>query len=405
MDALGWTHLTAYAALNTHSLRPSANFGPYAVLFDTGFYATAFGPAMPFLAAAMGVSLSTAGLLLTALFCGSISASAALAGFGHRTDQRLVAICGLALIAAGIAGLAVVSAWPLGLAAALVLGIGDGLTVASAHMLVASAGGDLPRSMGRLNIIFAVGAAAGPLWAGLLLAGGAGRGLVYGGMVAVPALAALALRISPRVEAQAIEAHATPASNVPLRMAPVIWVMGSILLLYVGAEFGLGTWVSSYTQKAFGAGIAAGAVVTAGYWAALGVGRIAGNWILGRGMAATMLLGFAIAGGLAASLLLVLASGIFALGVLGALLAGLCFGPIWPCALGIASQDASPRVPAILVTVGNAGGLFLPLVQGAVLDSAGPRAGMAITAGLCAAMLALLLSGQRGERALPWRPA
>ena len=405
MDALGRAHLTAHAALNTITFRPSANFGPYAVLFDTGFYATAFGPAMPFLAAAMGVSLSTAGLLLTALFCGSIAASAGLAWLGHRADQRLVASGGLALIAVGIAGLAAVTAWPLGLVSALILGVGDGLTVAAAHMLVASAGGDLPRSMGRLNIIFAVGAAAGPLWAGFLLAGGAGRGAVYGGMVAVPILAALALRISPRIETPAIEAHATPASQMPLRMTSIIWIMGSVLLLYVGAEFGLGTWVSSYTQKAFGAGIAAGAVVTAGYWAALGVGRIAGNWILGRGMAATMLLAFAIAGGLGASLLLVLASGIFALGVLGALLAGLCFGPIWPCALGIASQDASPRVPAILVTVGNAGGLFLPLVQGAVLDSAGPRAGMAITAALCAAMLALLLSGQKASRALPWRAA
>jgi fucose permease len=112
-----------------------------------------------------------------------------------------------------------------------------------------------------------------------------------------------------------------------------------------------------------------------------------------------VLLALAITGGLAASLLLVLASGIFALGILGALLAGLCFGPNWPCALGIASQDASPRVPAILVTVGNAGGLFLPLIQGAVLDSAGPRAGMTITAALCIIMLLLVL-GRRGATTL-----
>ena len=405
MDALGWPHLAAHAELTARSFRPSPNFGPYAVLFDTGFYATAFGPAMPFLAAAMGVSLSTAGLLLTALFCGSISASASLAWLGHRTDQRLVAVAGLALIVIGIAGLGVVTTFALGLLSALILGIGDGLTVAAAHMLVASAGGDLPRSMTRLNIIFAGGAAAGPLWAGFLLAEGAGRGAVYGGMIAVPALAALALQMSPRVEAPASEAHAEPFGDQPLRLTRLVWVMGLVLLLYVGAEFGLGTWVSSYTQKAFGAGIIAGAVVTAGYWAALGVGRVGGNWMLGRGMAATTLLALAVIGGLVASLLLVLASGIFALGIAGALLAGLCFGPIWPCALGIASQDASPRVPAILVTVGNAGGLFLPLVQGAVLDSAGPRAGMAITAGLCFAMIALLVSGQQRSGGIRWRAA
>lgn len=399
MDAVGWTHLAAHHDLRS-AFRPTANLGPYAVLFDTGVYGTAFGPAMPFLAGGLGVSLSTAGLLLTALFAGSITASASIAWFGHRADQRLVALFGLALIALGLGGIGFATSWPLALASALVLGVGDGLTVAAAHILVASAGGDLARSMSRLNIVFAVGAAAGPIWAGALLAAGAGRGAVYAGMLAVPALAAAALRMRPRdTPAGAGAAPPDEGSIPPLRSSALLWAMGAVLLMYVGAEFGLGTWISSYTSQAFGAGVMAGALVTAGYWAALGVGRIVGNWLLGRGMRALVLLALAITGGLAASLLLVLASGIFALGILGALLAGLCFGPIWPCALGIASQDASPRVPAILVTVGNAGGLFLPLIQGAVLDSAGPRAGMTITAALCIIMLLLVL-GRRGATTL-----
>lgn len=378
--------------------RPGANTGPYAVLFDTGFYATAFGPAMPFLAVAFGVSLSTAGLLLTALFAGSITASALLAGPGHRADQRMVALGGLVLIAAGMAGIGFAPSWPLGLAAALVLGIGDGLTVAAAHILVAAAGGDLPRSMGRLNIVFAFGAATGPLWAGFLLAAGAGREAVYGGMLAVPVVAALALLLDrPVHRAPATDEGRTPVS-IPPAQSRVIVGMGILLLLYVGAEIGLGTWVSSYTEAEFGAGVVAGALVTAGYWAALGAGRIAGNWLLTRHPAAIQLLAMSIVGGFVASVLLSLASGIFILGAAGALLAGFCFGPIWPCALGIASQNAAPRVPAILVTVGNAGGLVLPLAQGAVLDASGPRAGMAITAGLCIVMLLALAAANSQRR-------
>jgi fucose permease len=51
------------------------------------------------------------------------------------------------------------------------------------------------------------------------------------------------------------------------------------------------------------------------------------------------------------------------------------------------------------VTAGHAGGLFLPLLQGIVLDASGPRAGMAITAVLCAVMLLLVVAGKRGMAA------
>jgi fucose permease len=209
-------------------------------------------------------------------------------------------------------------------------------------------------------------------------------------MLAVPAVALLALAARPKPTRAAVASH-TAARQRPAGALnwPLVLSMAMLLLLYVGAEIGLGTWVSSYTQDAFGTGVVAGALVTAGYWGALGAGRVASVWLLGRGLRALALLALTLTGALAASLLLTLASGMFVLGVVGALLAGLCFGPIWSSALGIASQDASPRVPAVLVTIGNAGGLFLPLVQGHVLDNSGPRAGMAITAALCALMLGL----------------
>lgn len=373
-----------------------ANRGPYAVLFDTGFYSTAFGPAMPFLALSLGVSLSTAGLLLSALFAGSITASSLVAGALHRANQRQVAFAGLALICVGLAGIGLSPNWPLAVASSLALGVGDGLTVAAAHMLVAAVGGDLPRAMSRLNIVFAFGAASGPIWAGALFAAGAGRGAVYVGMLAVPILVAIVLA-GDRTAAPRLEARTPAPATVP-KSAGMIFGMGALLLFYVGCEIGLGTWVSSYTKSAFGAGVMTGALVTAGYWAALGAGRIAGNWVLAKWRDPVRLLALSIAGAFAASLLLSLASGIFVMGAAGALLAGFCFGPIWPCALGLASQDASPRVPAILVTVGNAGGLFLPLLQGAVLDGVGPRAGMAMTAALCILMAAALQAANSGRQ-------
>ena len=45
-------------------------------------------------------------------------------------------------------------------------------------------------------------------------------------------------------------------------MSRLAWMMGGVLFLYVGAEFGLGSWVASYTEQEFDAGILAGGAIT-----------------------------------------------------------------------------------------------------------------------------------------------
>jgi fucose permease len=82
---------------------------------------------------------------------------------------------------------------------------------------------------------------------------------------------------------------------------------------------------------------------------------------------------------------------------------GFCFGPIWPAAMAIATRGTAANSAAVVVTVGNAGGVLLPWLQGRVLVGAGPRAGMAVSAALCAGMLLIawvalrLRSGQRAD--------
>ena len=71
-------------------------------LFCVGMYASAFGPALPFLARDAGVSLDTAGLVLTALFAGSITASATIALVLHGRDMRVLALAGLLCITVGL---------------------------------------------------------------------------------------------------------------------------------------------------------------------------------------------------------------------------------------------------------------------------------------------------------------
>lgn len=366
------------------------HFGSFLGLFCVGVYATSFGPALPFLAERYGVSLDRAGLLITALFAGSIAASGAITVYLHRFEPRLLASIGLVIIAVGAMGLAATSSWVTALVSVSILGAGDGLLVAAAHSAIAATSDDVPHGLNRLNLWFAVGAVLGPIWAGAILASRGETAIVYAGVGVISLAVAVLLGKAPRTPPRAYHHEVTgrPGSYT-------LWVMGAVLFLYVGAEIGLGSWVSSYSREAFGAGVMSGALVTAGYWGALAAGRVISGSLFARGVSPLTVLIGSIAGALLTSSALALADGSLAGGVAAAFGTGLFFGPIWPAAITIASQGSASGAPAAMVTIGNAGGILFPWVQGRVLVAAGPGRGIGLTAVLCVGMLGVVAAYRR----------
>ncbi len=358
-------------------------------LFCIGMYSGSFGPALPFIAEDLGVSLDTAGLILTALFLGSITASASVAVALHGRDARLLTLWGLCGIVPGIAMLGLAPTWPLALAGGVLLGLGDGLIITALHILMWRTSRDVPSAMNRLNLYFAFGAVAGPLWAGAILATTEERWIVYTGIAALGA-AVFALMLAARAPATVL----APAPDDQFRLPgnPTAWIMGAILFLYVGAEFGLGVWVSSYARESANAGVFAAAVITAGYWGALMCGRVISGMYFARRSDASWLLLIAVAGAGISSLLLALSTGNIIFGAAAAFGAGLCLGPVWPAVLAIASEGTSANATATTVTMGAAGGLAIPWLQGKVLVGAGPTEGVAVTAVLCALMLIMVVA-------------
>ena len=368
------------------------HFGSFLGLFCVGVYATSFGPALPFLADQFGVSLDHAGLLITVLFVGSIAASGAIAVYLHRVESRLLALLGLVIIAAGAIGLAATSSWAVALLSVGILGLGDGLLVAAAHTAIATTSDDVPHGINRLNLWFAAGAVLGPVWAGAILVTRGEHAVIYAGVAVISLAVAALLATVPRTPNRA---HARTHPDFPRSRSRTPWVMGAVLFLYVGAEIGLGSWVSSYSREAFGAGVMAGALVTAGYWGALALGRVVSGSLFGRGVSPVNVLLGSIAGSLITGSVLALADGSLAIGAAAAFGTGLFFGPIWPAAITLASQGSAAGAPAAMVTVGNAGGILFPWAQGKVLVAAGPGPGIALTALLCLLMLGVVASYRR----------
>lgn len=345
---------------------------------------------MQVLADDFDVSLDRAGLLLTLLFLGSILASGAVAAWLHKYDPRMFAGFGLALVAAGTAGIGLASSWGWLLPAVAVAGIGGGLMDAGAHTIVARVSVDVPRGINRLNVCFAVGAIAGPLWSGSALAIDDGaRDIVYLAIAALSAVVAV-IMLTTRVEAGASHVHHhEPGEGPAPRMGRLAWMMGTVLFLYVGAEFGLGSWVASYAGDEFQTGTFAGGLITSGYWGSLMVGRLISGALFAHGIGASKVLLGSIVLGMVASAGIALANEVFVLAVVASFATGLAFGPIWPAAMAIAAEGRASSAPAAMVTVGNSGGFIFPWVQGRLLVSEGATTGIAMSAVLCAAMLAV----------------
>ena len=361
----------------------------FMAMFCLGVSAASIGPVLPFLADDVDVSLDTAGLLLTAFFVGSISSSAVVAIALHGRDQRVLMLAGLVFQFIGTLGLAFAPSFELVLVAGGVVGLGDGLVIASSHILMPATVEnveDVPSSLNRMNIYFALGAIAGPLWAGAVLATAADRWIVYLG---IAALLLVAIGLTAFADIAVHGAISGPDEEFRLPGNPTAWVMGAVLFLYVGAEFGLGAWVSTFAQETADAGVFGAALIAASYWAALALGRFATAWYLGRGHDVVVLLLAGCAGAGIAALLLIATSGSVVLAALAAMGAGFFFGPIWPAVTAIASREGGASSTAATVTVGNAGGVAIPWLQGKVLVGSGATQGVAVTAVLCALMFGI----------------
>ena len=184
----------------------------------------------------------------------------------------MLCIIGLSAQATGALLVAVAPSWELVLVAGLVFGVGDGLVIAATHILIPATTADVPSGLNTLNLFFAIGAIVGPLGAGAILSTTEEYRIVYAGITGVFTIALLAMIAAD------VSVHrpiAAPEQEFRLPMSPTAWVMGAVLFLYVGAEFGLGAWVSSFARETVDAGVFVSAVIAACYWGALAAGRLA----------------------------------------------------------------------------------------------------------------------------------
>ncbi len=298
-----------------------------------GVAATFLGPLYPFLVTRFGMGLADAGLFTSVEFVGSCAGC--ILG-GHWLGQRwpVRTVYGVGLGAGGLGSLllwtapSVGAAW-IGLA---LVGLAHGVLVMASNLVVASIYSvDRGSRLNLLNMFFGAAAGLVPLLAAVFVAMNCPLAL-YGVFAGV---CLMAWRMAWCQEF-ALEATGSSASPVNRRSLLSLLPFGVFLFLYIGTEIGLGSWLTVHMSSWSGSTSWAAPFVAASFWIALMVGRLGGSYGLVRWSGEPRLLFTALLM-VAVGTALIL-RGPVGISWIGAVLAGVGCGPIFPTTLAFVAR-------------------------------------------------------------------
>ncbi len=303
-----------------------------------GLLATAYGAALPTLVRELGRGYAALSLLFVVFAAGNtVVYFFANPLVDRRGPQRILQI-GLVLFLLSGGALVFAQTFSAWVAATLVAGIGFSLVDVAASRYVGALHSPQPaQALNRLNVFFGVGAIAAPLIVGLSVRLGGGPQPVFALVALAGAAGAIALARVPQPPPERAP-HLGGQDSFLRFYGRTRWlqVLTAIVFFYIAAEVGFGAWISAYEHLTAGISTALSALYPAAYQIGLTLVRL----FVGRALATLRLERLIAVGGVVA----VLATLFVALGganpwlaVVGALLAGVGFGPAFSAILAIAS--------------------------------------------------------------------
>ena len=371
----------------------------YACIFVEGINAGWIGPFLPEISQLVRVSIDNAGLIVSATAAGYLAALLAAGETSHRWSAQNTLTASMLLVSVGLFGLSIAPALAGLLCAAFVAGLGYGAVDVASNAMVVDLNRDrLAAALNYLHVMFGVGALLGPIIAGFALASHLRYSIMFGAGAAFSASIAFLLATTGTVETRiAVERG---DGFLPMLTRPLIWVLGTVLFLYVGAETGIGAWLFLYlrTSGALSESLASWGVSL--YWAGLILGRLIGGR-LARHIAAREFTMLASALSAAALVVLIAAPTTRVLAAPMIVLIGFGYGPIFPnmIAVGAARFPSQVgRMTSIVVAGGALGGIFVPWIMGHAIVAASPRAAMEFALATTALMALVAITGLRTRR-------
>lgn len=329
-----------------------------------GMSLSVLGPSLTELRERSGAGIAGIGVLFAGQSAGYIAGSF-LGGWlydrfdGHRVFASALAVLGLGL------GLVPVFSGLVGLFATfVVLGLGAAAADLGANtLLMWQLGAGVGRAMNLLHLCFGIGALTAPLLVhiGLTIA-------TRTAAVCCVLLAAWAIAVpAPLAPPEAREEHTETT-------LPLLVLLGSFFVLYVGLEVGFAGWVHTYGEEIEFSALAATWLTTT-FWIGFTLGRLLASAIAHR-VRPDVVLYAACAATLVAAAVLIVGDGRTEFVWGGTALMGLATAPQFPGMMTLAEQRIHVTGSSTAWFVGGAGvgGLVFPWLIGRWFDASGTGA-------------------------------
>jgi fucose permease len=362
--------------------------------FGSGIMMSLIGAIKLKLAQKLVLTDSDVGKLISALlFAGLLTylvAGPFLDAFGHRTTILI----GFVVTCLGIALIGKASVYASAVLGCVVLGAGGSVLSTGGYTLIVPAiNPHNPAAANNLGtVFFGLGAFLMPLMIGLVLKKlPLGRGLMLISLVLVLAVVPTLTATYPN-----LDTSFQLAQSLFLLTDKIVWIAGLALLFYVGIEVSMASWITTYFKSIRFSDEKASAVLSS-FWVAMLVGRLAASQVVQKGAEAPLVLfAAAIAGGAIYTMIRTNHHGVATIAVL---VAGLCFGPLFPTIVGLAFSKFPPAqhgsVFGAISAMGFLGGTTIPALIGMFSQGKSIRQSLylAVGASVLLAIFGVVLGG------------
>jgi len=360
----------------------------------TGIMTVLLGPVLPSLAARWSLNDAQSGELFTAQFLASTVGVAFSGMLVPQFGYRVVLVLGLSFMALG-AGTLPLGSWALGMSSVACYGVGLGLAIPTANLLVAEVNPDRRASaLALLNFSWSVGAVACPfMLAPFQRVERTSMFLVVLG-AAIALLAACVAGVSlPRPGKSRGEAPTNSQSLIRLMQSHTAIALGFLFFLYVGTESAVGGWLASYAKRIADHAGTLWVATPSFFYGALLLGRAVAPIAL-RHMTDLKLARLALATSVLGVVGLVSSQSLGGL-VASACVIGLGLSAIYPITIALLSHTfgaAATRLGSVMFALAGFGGAFLPWLVGfASTQMSSLKLGLTVPLLGAAAMLAIYL--------------
>ena len=354
----------------------------FAIFLLLGVVIASYGPSIPHITQRFHVTVSIAGLIVSANFLGEVIGLMALGLTHARWSIGRQLTAGTLVFGVGLLAASAAPTWPLVLLAVFVLGVGAGGLVVLVNLFYATRyGRRSPAMLGLVNTAYGVGTFLGPALVGLT----GGYSIVFAVVGAGVLVCVVFLR-------RAVDEETAPAVTPPELSARTLGLVATfalMLLVYEGLEAGVGTWeATDLITLGWSAQFAAGA--TSVFWGAFTLGRVltaplAVQWspqrILVPAFVVSVVLLLGIRAGIAPPLLFALV--------------GLCAAPVFPVVVSWMTRVIPNATTLVTYAILGAviGSALIPAVLGGVIGLAGAVAlpvGVAVCATASLGMMGIV---------------